>query len=161
MSSPLVKKKEKNKLRRQKQKDKKKAKKAAAAQAEAAASNQESMNVAAGMTSGSPGIERVRTFKINDVELKGDISPPLRSEQNIARSFQKTDGSGTMELWWCWKCGRGGASLWQPHSMHDCPLNRQGAQDGGSATQRVGFSDSVGMLSGPEIQAPTVRGLGG
>jgi hypothetical protein len=156
-----AKKKEKNKQRRQKQKDKKKAKKAAAAQAETAAGNQDSLNVAAGMTSGSPGIERIRSFKINDVELKGDISPPLRSEQNIARSFQKTDGSGTMELWWCWKCGRGGAGLWRPHSTHDCPLNRQGAQDGGSTNQRVGFSDSVGMLSGPEIQAPTVRGLGG
>ena len=134
---------------------------AAAAQAEAAASNQESMNVAAGVTSGSPGIERIRTFKINDVELKGDISPPLRAEQNIARSFQKTDGSGTVELWWCWKCGRGGAGLWRPHSTCDCPLNRQGAQDGGSATQHVRFSDSVGMLSGPEIQVPTGRGLGG
>ena len=84
--------------------------------------------MAQGLPSGSPGTERIRTFVIDGIELKGDVSPPIRSEQHIARSFQRVDGNGTVELWWCWNCGRQNG-MWKKHQTYDCPhRNTPGTQ---------------------------------
>ena len=84
----------------------------------------ETAAVAAGLSSGSPGMERIRSFHVDGTEVKGDVSPPLRSEQHVARPFHKVDGNGTIELWWCWNCGRG-RGQWRNHLTYDCPGLRQ------------------------------------
>ena len=125
--------------------------------------NSNQQNVNSGMLSGSPGIERIRTFTIDGIELKGDVSPPIRSEQHLARSFQRADGNGTIELFWCWSCGRGG--MWKKHATYDCPNNRansnntsnnsnrnnsnrtqgtNGTENNGRATRNVHFSQNQG-----------------
>jgi hypothetical protein len=87
----------------------------------------------------TPGVERIRTFRIDGTEVSGDVSPPLPDAIQRPREFKKTDNSGTIELWWCTTCGRGNG-MWKHHSTANCPHQQaNAANDDDSATHNVRF----------------------
>ena len=108
-------------------------------------------NVSASLV-GSSGIERIRTFKIDGVEVKGDVSPPLRAQQHEARSFERTDGQGTVDLWWCWNCGKPGG-LWKKHQTYDCPrLRSEGNTSNDCPTSNGESSSNTGTTQDTQHQ---------
>ena len=127
--------------------------------------NGTSANVAQGPPVGSPGIERMRTFAIDGVQVKGDVSPPLKSEQHLSRKFEKVDGSGFIELWWCWRCGNRGG-MWKKHVTYDCPHGRTSTPDNTGSDSQPSSERSVQFRNPPvesagmaRVQPPVTRSL--
>ena len=74
-------------------------------------------------------------FCIDGIEVSGDVSPPFPDAAQRPQEFQKTDNSGTVELWWCTTCGCING-MWKHHSTTNCPNQQANNAAGGDREMR-------------------------
>jgi len=67
--------------------------------------------------------EKIREFTFDGSKVKGNIAPPAEADKTKPRKFEKLDGTGSIELWHCNKCGAGRNGMWKKHHTANHPTS--------------------------------------